>query len=166
MNPGEGETAGGGPDEELAAAEAKAAEYLDLLQRERANFINFRRRSEQERADAQQYATGQLLKKLLPVVDDFDRALQAAPGPDPWLEGVRMIDRKLHALLESEGVTPIEALGLPFDPALHEAVAYEQGGEGDDMVAEEFARGYRHKDRVLRHAMVRVGKGQPAGSGS
>ncbi len=146
------------PQDELARAEAKAAEYLDLLQRERANFINFRRRAETERADSQQYATAQLLKKLLPAVDDFDRALAAAPEGQPWVEGVRMIDRKLRTLLEQEGVTAIPSVGQPFDPALHEAVAYENEGDGEDVVAEEFARGYRHKDKVLRHAMVKVGK--------
>ena len=159
-------SAAGTDAEQVVRAEAKAAEYLDLLQRERANFINYRRRTEQEKAETQQYASAQLLKKLLPVVDDFDRALQAAPSNDPWVEGVRMIDRKLHALLEAEGVTPIESLGQPFDPALHEAVAYEQGGEGDDVVAEEFARGYKHRDRVLRHAMVRVGKGGAPAEGA
>ena len=157
--------AAGDTRDPLAQAGAKAAEYLDLLQRERAAFINYRRRSDQERAESQQYATGQLLKKLLPIVDDFDRALQAAPSGQPWVEGVRMIDRKLHALLQAEGVTPIESLGQAFDPSLHEAVAYEQEGEGQDVVAEEYARGYRHKDRVLRHAMVKVGKGKPAPAG-
>src|SRR3954447_13940162 len=87
-------------DDPSARAEARAAEYLDLLQRERASFINFRRRAEQERAESQQYASAQLLKKLLPVVDDLDRALASAPGGQPWVEGVRMIDRKLHTLLE------------------------------------------------------------------
>lgn len=159
---GEQVTATGTDEDQVARAEGKAAEYLDLLQRERANFINFRRRSEQERADAQAYATAQLLKKLLPVVDDLDRALANAPDASAWTEGVRMIDRKLHALLEQEGVTPIESVGQRFDPALHEAIAYEEGGEGEDVVAEEFARDYRHKDRVLRHAVVKVGKGQPA----
>jgi molecular chaperone GrpE len=164
---GDGEAGAAPPaDTPLAQAEAKAAEYLDLLQRERANFINFRRRSEQERADAQQYATAQLLRKLLPVVDDFDRALQAAPTENAWVDGVRMINRKLHSLLEAEGVTAVESVGQPFDPALHEAIAYEDGGEGDDVVAEEFARGYRHKDKVLRHAVVKVGKRRPGGDSS
>ncbi|HUS17315.1 MAG TPA: nucleotide exchange factor GrpE [Chloroflexia bacterium] len=157
-------TAVGTAEDQTVRAEGKAAEYLDLLQRERASFINFRRRSEQERSEAQQYATAQLLRKLLPVVDDFDRALSTAPTDNAWIEGVRLINRKLHTLLEQEGVTQIEAVGQPFDPTLHEAIAYEDGGEGDDVVAEEFAPGYRHKDRVLRHAVVKVGKRQPEGS--
>ena len=151
--------------ESQSPADAKAAEYLDLLQRERAAFINFRRRSEAERAESQHYATGQLLKKLLPVVDDLDRALTVAPAGEPWVEGVRMIARKFHSLLEAEGVTPVAAVGQPFDPTVHEAVAYDEGGEGTDVVLEEFARGYRHRDRVLRPAMVKVGKGQTSGNG-
>jgi len=155
----------GAPSEPLGQADAKAAEYLDLLQRERAAFINFRRRSEAERAESQHYATGQLLKKLLPVVDDLDRALTLAPPGEPWVEGVRMIARKFHSLLEAEGVTPVDAVGQPFDPTVHEAVAYDEGGDGPDVVVAEFARGYRHRDRVLRPAMVRVGKGQAGGNG-
>ena len=160
VNGGEG-TPTAVSDDPVVRAEARAAEYLDLLQRERASFVNYRRRAEQERAESQQYATAQLLKKLLPVVDDFDRALTAAPAGQPWVDGVRMIDRKLHTLLEQEGVTPIESLGQPFDPALHEAIAYENEGTGEDVVAAEFARGYRHRDKVLRHAMVKVGKRRP-----
>ena len=104
-----------------------AAEYLDALQRERASFINYKRRSEQERAETVQFAAANLLKRLLPVVDDFDRALAAIPAEErednSWVEGVELIARKLHNILEQEGVEPIEALGQPFDPNLHEAVA-------------------------------------------
>lgn len=159
---GDGQVAGAA--DPLAQAEAKAAEYLDLLQRERASFQNFRRRSEAERTESQQYATGQLLKKLLPVMDDLDRALAHAPAGEAWVEGVRMVARKFQSLLEAEGVTAVDALGKPFDPTVHEAVAYEDGGDGEDVVMAEFARGYRHRDRVLRPAMVKVGKGQPADS--
>ena len=154
-----GAEAPGTPDDALRQAQTQAAEYLDLLQRERANFINFRRRAEQERQETQQYATLGLIKKLLPVVDDFGRALAAAPDPkeNPWVAGVAMIERKLRTLLENEGVTPIESLNQPFDPNLHEAVEYE-GGEGEDVVVDELSRGYRMRDRVIRPAMVRVGK--------
>ena len=146
-------------EDALSQAQAQAAEYLDLLQRERANFINFRRRAEQERQETQQYATLGLIKKLLPVVDDFGRALAAAPDPkeNPWMAGVALIERKLRTLLENEGVIPIEALNQPFDPNLHEAVEYE-GGEGEDVVVDELSRGYKMRDRVIRPAMVRVGK--------
>jgi molecular chaperone GrpE len=146
-------------DDALAQAQAQAAEYLDLLQRERAGYINYRRRMEQEQKEWQQYAGLQVLKKLLPIVDDFERALAAAPDPaaNPWVAGLTMIDRKLHKLLEGEGVTPIEALNQPFDPNIHDAVEYEPG-DGEDVVVNELARGYRMGDRVIRPAMVRVGK--------
>jgi molecular chaperone GrpE len=145
----------------LAQAQAQANEYLDLLQRERASFINYRRRSEQEQKEWQQYAGLQLIKKLLPIVDDFERALAAAPDPaaNPWVAGLTMIERKLRTLLEAEGVTAIDALDQPFDPNIHEAVEYLPGdGDGEDVVLDELARGYRMRDRVIRPAMVRVGK--------
>jgi molecular chaperone GrpE len=144
-----------------------ATQYLDALQRERANFINYRRRTEQERAEHAQYAAASLIKKLLPVVDDFDRALAAIPEKErennKWVEGVELIARKLHTILEQEGVQPIEALGQPFDPNLHEAVAFEDNAEGadkhEDTVAEVFSKGYKMHDRVLRPAMVKVSRG-------
>jgi molecular chaperone GrpE len=153
---------------EGAAAEQQpdlAAQYLDALQRERASFINYKRRVEQERAESAQYATAALLKKLLTVVDDFDRALQSIPEEERknnrWLEGIELIARKLHTILEQEGVQPIEALGQPFDPNLHEAVAFEEGADGTgedrtDTISEVFTKGYRLHDRVLRPAMVKV----------
>ncbi len=143
-----------------------AAQYLDALQRERASFINYRRRIEQERAEERQYASAELVKKLLPVVDDFDRALAAIPEDvrknNPWVEGVELIARKLHRILEQEGVQPIEALGQPFDPSLHEAVAFEdhtiegENRERTDTVSEVFRKGYKMHNRVLRPAMVKV----------
>ena len=143
-----------------------ASEYLDALQRERASFINFRRRVEQEKAETAQYAAANLVKRLLPVVDDFDRALDAIPEAERkgnrWVEGVELIARTLHNVLEQEGVEPIEPLGQPFDPNLHEAVAFEdnsEGGDHVDTVSEVFSKGYRLHDRVIRPAMVKVSRG-------
>ena len=143
-----------------------AGEYLEALQRERASFINFRRRAEQEKAETAQYATAGLVKKLLPVLDDFDRALASIPEAErkgnKWVEGIELIARKLHNILEQEGVTPIEALGQPFDPNLHEAVAFEDnsdGGDHPDTVSEVFSKGYTLRDRVIRPAMVKVSRG-------
>jgi len=143
-----------------------AAEYLDALQRERANFINFRRRVDQEKAEQAQYATANLVKKLLPVVDDFDRAIAAMPEKerkhDKWVHGIELIARKLHTILEQEGVEPIEALGQPFDPNLHEAVAFDDNSQSDDhtdTVTEVYGKGYKMKDRVIRPAMVKVSRG-------
>jgi molecular chaperone GrpE len=152
--------------DEQAGQRDLAAEYLDALQRERANFINFRRRAEQEKAETAQYAAANLLKKILPVVDDFDRALAAIPEAErkdnKWVAGVELIARKLHSVLEQEGVEPIEALGQPFDPNLHEAVAFEdnsEGGEHPDTVSEVYSKGYKLRDRVIRPAMVKVSRG-------
>lgn len=142
-----------------------AAQYLEALQRERAAFINFRRRTEQEKSETVQYATASLLKKLLPVMDDFDRALAAIPEEErknnKWVSGVELIARKLHTVLEQEGIEPIEAQGQPFDPNLHEAVAFEDSGEGtsQDTVSEVFSKGYKLRDRILRPAMVKVTRG-------
>ncbi len=153
---------------EAASAEAPtrdvAADYLDALQRERASFINYKRRVEQERADTAQYAASNLLKKLLPIMDDFDRALDAVPEADrkhnKWLQGLELIVRKFHGVMEQEGIEPIEALGQPFDPNLHEAVAFEDTGSGHaDTVSEVFSKGYKLKDRVLKPAMVKVSRG-------
>lgn len=143
-----------------------ASEYLDALQRERASFINFRRRVEQEKTETAQYATAGLVKKLLPVLDDFDRALAAIPEDERngnrWVEGIELIARKLHNVLDQEGVEPIDPLGQPFDPNLHEAVAFEDnsdGGDHEDTVSEVFSKGYKLHDRVLRPAMVKVSRG-------
>ena len=144
-----------------------AAEYLDALQRERASFINYKRRNEQERQETVQYATASLIKKILPVLDDFDRAVTSIPEDarkgNRWVEGVELIARKLHNIMEQEGVEPIEALGQPFDPNLHEAVAFEDNTDSSDdhtdKVAEVFSKGYKLHDRVIRPAMVKVSRG-------
>lgn len=140
-----------------------AAEYLDALQRERASFLNYKRRVEQDREDASYRATANVLKKLLGVVDDFDRAIAHLPEEArkvPWVEGILAIHRKLNSVLESEGVEKIEAQDQPFDPNLHEAVAFDDTGDGhEDTVAEVYANGYKVRDRVLRPAMVKVSRG-------
>lgn len=157
-------------DEETVQAEVPgerdlAAEYLDALQRERASFINYRRRTEGEQAEASRKGRAAVLTKLLGVVDDFDRALAAIPEAErqnnKWVEGVELIARKLHNVLDSEGITPIEAQGQPFDPNLHEAVAFEEAdsGSGADTVSEVFSKGYLMNDKVLRPAMVKVTRG-------
>ena len=162
----EGAEAEVGADGDGNAQPNEAAQYLEALQRERASFINYKRRMEQERTETVQYASAELLKKLLPVVDDFDRALAAIPEQErknnKWVEGVELIARKLHTILEQQGVEPIEALNQPFDPNLMEAVAFEDNaGEGDhvDIVSEVFGKGYKLRDRVLRPAMVKVSRG-------
>jgi molecular chaperone GrpE len=155
---------------ERDAALQKAEEYLAGLQRERAEFANYRRRTTEEREAMLGLAGEDLIRKVLALADDFDRAIDTRPAEianDAWVEGVTVIDRKLRALLESEGVTQIDASpGLPFDPREHEAIASVPGtGHGDGEIVEEVRRGYRLRDRVVRPALVAVaasGDGAPA----
>ena len=145
---------------ELEAARAESAEHLDGLQRARAEFQNFRRRTNEEREREMGLASEYLLGKVLSIADDFDRAIDAVPDelrPNPWTEGITAIDRKLRGLLESEGVKPIEAVGRMFDPREHEAVANVPGtGKPDGEVVAEIRRGYRLRDKILRPALVAV----------
>jgi molecular chaperone GrpE len=146
----------------LAAAENEASESRASWQRSAADFANYRRRTEQEREQTLGLANEMLLLKLLSVVDDFDRALAATPKELEhlgWVEGLWLVERKLRNLLESEGVTPIEAVGKPFDPREHEAVLHEETTSAPDgTVISELQRGYRVRDRVLRPALVSVAK--------
>jgi molecular chaperone GrpE len=146
---------------ELEASQAKSDEYLAGLQRERAEFANYRRRTAEEREAMLGLAGEDLIRKVLAVADDFDLAIDARPdaiAADPWVEGVEAIDRKLRALLESEGVTQIDASpGRPFDPREHEAIATVPGTErAEGEIVEEVRRGYRLRDRVVRPALVVV----------
>jgi len=146
--------------EALETAKGLAAEHLASLQRTAADFANFRRRTAEDRERELGLASESLLRKLLAIVDDFDRALDAMPEDirtQSWIEGIVLLDRKLRQLLESEGVTPIEAIGHPFDPREHEAIASVPGtGRPDGEVVAEMQRGYRVRSRVLRPAMVAV----------
>ncbi len=146
-------------ERELAEARARAEEHLHNWQRSAADFANYKRRTDEERLTATRFSTALLIGKLFAVLDDFDRALESVPADarDPWIEGVQLVERKLRGVLESEGVTQIEALGRPFDPNLHEAVAHEQTTEhADNEVIGEVQRGYMLHDRVLRPSLVRV----------
>jgi molecular chaperone GrpE len=146
---------------ELDATRATSDEYLGALQRERAEFQNYRRRTSEERMRELGLAGEDLIRKVLTVADDFDRAIEARPASiagDPWFEGISAIDRKLRLLLESEGVTSIDAsAGTPFDPREHEAIANVPGtDQPDGQIVEEVRRGYRLRDRVIRPALVAV----------
>jgi molecular chaperone GrpE len=146
-------------ERELAETKAKSEEHLYNWQRSAADFSNYKRRTDEERAQLSQFSTAILIGRLLGVLDDFDRALENVPpeAHDAWIEGVKLTERKLRGVLESEGVTPIEAVGQPFDPNLHEAVAHEESTEhADNEVIGEVQRGYRLHDRVIRPSLVRV----------
>lgn len=146
-------------ERELAETRARAEEHLYNWQRSAADFANYKRRTDEERETVGQFSNALLIGKLLGVLDDFDRALESVPADasDPWIEGVRLVERKMRSVLESEGVAPIEAVGQPFDPNLHEAVVHEETVDHpDNQVIGEVQRGYRLHDRVIRPSLVRV----------
>jgi molecular chaperone GrpE len=149
--------------EELEKAKAQAAEYLDGWQRARAELANARKRFEKERSEAGQFATSSLLRKILPVLDDVDRAMKTVPDDlrqHPWVDGVALIQRKFQAVLESEDVKPIEVKpGDPFDPTQHEAMTHEENKERKEgEIIAEVQKGYHFGVEVLRPALVRVAK--------
>lgn len=146
----------------LAQAEAQAAEYKDQYLRAAADYKNFKRRVEIERAELIRSAGADLILKLLPVLDDFDRAVASIPpeiAATPWWGGTQLIAHKLRLLLESQNVKAIEALGQDFDPNFHEAVLYEDAEGQDGKVTGELQKGYKLGERVLRPSMVKVGRG-------
>lgn len=145
---------------ELTEARARADDVLDKYQRMAAEFQNSRRRQERQLAEEIDRASAHLIKRLLPVLDDFDLAFDNVPetldGGEPWVEGFRQIQRKLRALLEDEGITPIPAAG-EFNPELHEAVTSESSDSVESgHIIDTLRAGYMHKGRVLRPALVRV----------
>jgi molecular chaperone GrpE len=145
---------------DLEAERGKAENYLDQWKRTQADFDNYRRRTEQEKGDLSQNTTCFVLANILPVMDDLDRALAAVPEESaglPWIDGIRLIYKKFHSILESMGVEEVCALGEPFDPALHEAVAHMEGDEG--KVINEVQKGYKLRDKLVRPSQVVVGKG-------
>ncbi len=148
---------------ELAEQKAKAESNLAGWQRAQADFVNYKRRMEQEKEDGIKFANANLVVKILPVLDDFERAVASLPEPlaaDPWVEGVKHIERKLRTTLEVAGLAPIKAVGEPFDPRFHEAVREEQGEQG--LVLNEAQRGYKFLDKVIRPSKVVVGNGEEA----
>jgi molecular chaperone GrpE len=156
---------------ELDESRERADRYHQNWQRSAADFQNWKRRTDQEKTELTRYAEGALTAELLRVLDDFERAFGSLP-PDlrslTWIEGMFLIWQKLHGLLQSRGLQPIEAEGQDFDPHIHEAVLREEDSEGVEslVVVQELQRGYRFHDRVLRPTMVKVGrsKGEPAAS--
>lgn len=145
----------------LAREREKAENYLANWQRAQADFINYKRRSEQEKEEISQFANSAFIFTLLSFLDDLERAFAAIP-PElaklNWVDGIKLIERKLLVDLGSQGLSPIKALNEPFDPHLHEAVRQDKGEEG--IVIDEVHKGYRFHDRVIRPSQVVVGNGQ------
>ena len=147
-------------EEQLVALRSEQEEQFRGWQRTQADFVNYRRRVEQERAELIKSAEAALIHDLLPVLDDLDRAITSLPADLhglTWVDGVLLIERKLAALLEQHGLTSIEAVGKEFDPNEHEAVLREGDPGEATTVTAELQRGYRLHDRVLRPTLVKVG---------
>ena len=146
----------------------KAETYLDLAQRSQADFLNYKRRTEQDRERLVKDANGDLLTQLLPVLDDLQRAVAGVPSElagNAWSAGIGLIGQKLSQILDRQGLQRIGEEGEPFDPRVHEAVAYqEHPNYGEGQVAQVYRAGYRLHDRILRPAQVVVARG-PVHSG-
>lgn len=145
----------------FAEEKEKAEKYLANWQRSQADFINYKKRTEQEKKEMVEFANSMLISSLLPIIDDLERAFISLPSQlmgFSWIDGVRLIYNKLKAILEAQGLTEIKAKGEPFDPYLHEAVTRQEGEEG--KVIEEVQKGYKLENRVIRPSLVVVGKGK------
>jgi molecular chaperone GrpE len=141
--------------------EADAKEASNRYLRLAADFDNYKKRSRQEQSETVQYANADLIGSLLPVVDNFHRVIESAPVEvdEAWLKGIKLTLQQLDELLASQGVSPIESVGTPFDPTLHEAIGHEESDEHpEDTVVSEVRKGYRLHDRVVRPALVRVAR--------
>jgi len=147
------------PEQALEEEKARADRYLANWRRAEADFDNYKKRVEQDRSETARFANMSLIIGLLPVIDDFGRAFNTLPSSLAgltWIDGIRLIDRKLQATLEARGLTEIKSVGEQFDPLYHEAVMQMEGEEG--KVIAELQRGYKLYDRVIRPALVVVGK--------
>ncbi len=149
----------------ISELQNKAEEYLDQWRRTAADFANYRKRVEKEQAEQTKYANASLIARLLPILDDFERAFQTLPShlsKLTWLDGIFLIHRKFQYILEQEGLKPIQTEGQFFDPYYHEAIAYEETDHYEDgQIIGEIQKGYMLHDRVLRPALVKVARKKP-----
>jgi|FLYN01.1.fsa_nt_gi molecular chaperone GrpE len=148
--------------EQLAKAEAQAKEYLEGWQRARADYANYKKRVERELQESYQNASVDLLTKLFPILNDFERAMSNVPSElegHTWLEGVMLIQKKFQKLLEENGVAVVDPTDEPFDPNFHEAVGTDEDtAVQSGYVTATLQKGYRVGDKVLRPALVRVAR--------
>ena len=147
---------------EVEEASREKNQFRELFQRTQADLVNYKRRSEEEREEHQKYANARLVGKLLPVMDEFKLAIGEAEkgnAEGPWLEGIKLIHRKLSSFLESENVTSIQAEGTEFDPLEHEAMAYEESTDLEEgQILAVVREGYKMRGRVIRPALVILAK--------
>ena len=136
------------------------ADLTDKLTRHMAEFDNYRKRTEKEKSAMYEIGAKDVVEKILPIVDNFERGLQSVPEEkkdDPFVDGMDKIYKQMMSTLEGIGVKPIEAVGQEFDPNFHNAVMHVEDEElGENVVAEEFQKGYMYRDSVVRHSMVKV----------
>lgn len=145
----------------IAELESALAEARDKHLRLAADFDNFKKRTRQEQSQTMQHASAELIHRLLPVLDDLQSVLDHKPAgvDESWIKGLELSVRKLEEALGTHGLEPIESVGAPFDPNLHEAVGHEESTEHpEDTVVSELRRGYRVRDRVVRPALVKVAR--------
>jgi molecular chaperone GrpE len=143
--------------QQLKEAESKVVEYKDGWARTQADFQNFRKRVERDNESFKASTKGDILKKVLPVLDDLERALQNRPADDAWANGIELVVRKFQNILDMEGVKRIEAKGAAFDPNFHEAISHEPSDEVESgHVIDVVQNGYVIGERVIRPALVRV----------
>jgi len=135
-------------------------ELQDKVKRQMAEFDNFRKRTEKEKSAMFEMGASDILKKLLPIVDNFDRGFKGITEEnleDPFIKGMDMVHKQLNKMLEDAGVAPIEAVGNEFNPDLHNAVMHvDDDTVGENVVVEEFEKGYTYRETVIRHSMVKV----------
>ena len=137
--------------------EQQIEDLTDRLKRNMAEFDNFRKRTEKEKSSMYIIGAKDIVEKILPVVDNFERGLAQAPEDDAFADGMKMIYKQLISTLNDLGVQPIEAVGKEFDPNFHNAVMHVEDEElGENVVAEELQKGYKYKENVIRHSMVKV----------
>lgn len=153
-------------EQQIAELEARIAELTEDAQRVQAEFLNYKRREDEAKIELINHAKQSVVKELLPVLDSLDRALKYSDlstssnqeGDSQLAQGLQVISKQLAKALSDIGITRIESIGQPFDHNLHEAISMEDGEGENEVVIEELQSGYKMGDRVIRHAMVKVGR--------
>jgi len=145
-------------EESIEKEKQISQEYLDMLQRLKAEFENYMKRNDEEKKEFMKYAKYDLILKLLNVIDDFERALESKKESEDFVKGIEMIFKQLQKTLEEEGVKPIRSLGEKFDPYKHDVIGKVEHDEHEDVIVEEIKKGYMLKDKILRPGLVKVSK--------
>jgi molecular chaperone GrpE len=158
------DTEGAAPEQQTAASpgDQRVDELTNDLKRMAADFANYRKRNEAERTEFAKFAKSDLIAKILDVLDGFDRALATIPEElkgTPWVEGMWLLERKLRGILETEGLKPVDSIGVQFDPYQHEAVAHVPSDQPEGTVITEHQKAYRLHDKLIRPALVTVSSG-------